>query len=222
MNLSIPKDVKQYFIEKKYYKKYFYKICLKVDESLIKPKATFFSYRTQFAVHDAQKSLLREIAGLPVADAECRIRSEGRSISVFTNDLGFIEQIFDKLSHRVEEFHSPINDEHQKVLDQNIRIRVRKRLFENSFRYKVYLINRWQLTSDSFRDVKEWLEGIENVDNSRWAVNKSLQRNFNESKFFRGYTPAMYLNEPEDLMMCQMRFHSDIQYIEEAVLISSL
>lgn len=222
MNLLIPKDVKQFFIEKKYYKQYFFKICLRIDEALVKPKSTYYNHQSRFILHDAQQSLLKEIANLPVENALCRIRTEGRHVSVFTNDLEFIGEIFDKLSHRVEEFHLPVNDEHQKVLEQNIRVRVRKRLFENAFRYKVYFVNHWRISTDSYRDVKDWLEGIENTEQSRWAVNKSLQRHFDQSRFFRGYTAALYLNEPEDLMVCQMRFHNEINYIEEAVLISSL
>lgn len=225
MNLSIPNNIKQFSIEKKYYKKYFYKICLRIDESLVQPKSTTPAhriYRSRFMMYNAQQSLLKEIANLPVEDAECRIRTEERHISVFTNDLMFISELFDKLSHRIEEFHFPISEEHQKVLEQNIRVRVRKRLFENAFRYKVYFVNQWRISADSYQDVKDWLDNIENTYQTRWAVNKSLQRHFDRSKFFRGHTAALYLNEPEDLMVCQMRFHNEIQYIEEAVLISSL
>jgi len=45
---------------------------------------------------------------------------------------------------------------------------------------------------------------------------------FNHIPGYKGYTVAIYLNDPEDLMMCQMKFHNEIHYIEEAVLLSNL
>jgi hypothetical protein len=223
MNLSIPKSVKQYSIERKYYKKYFYKIVLEVDMSKIKPGVPRIYHPYGFsALFTARQELLKEITNLPIQDADCKIRSESRCVSVFTNDTKFIELLFKDLSHRIIEYHRPVSEEHISVVDQNRRIRVRKRLFENEFKYKVYFSIDWRLRQDAYSEVKQWLNGLENTNGTRWAVNNTLRQYFNATSGYKGYTAAVYLNEAEDLMMCQMRFHSEIQYIEEAVLISSL
>ena len=223
MKLVIPKTVKQYSIERKYYKKYFYKIVLKIDESKIKPGVPRIYHPYGFsALYAARQELLKEITDLPIQDADCKIRSESRWISVFTNDTKFIELLFKDLSHRIIEYHRPVSDNHKEVVDQNRRIRVRQRLFENNFKYKVYFSQDWKHRTDAYSDVKLWLDGIENTDGTRWAVNKTLRQYFNSTPGYKGYTAAVYLNDPEDLMMCQMRFHNEIDYIEEAVLISSL
>lgn len=223
MNLSIPKSVKQYSIERKYYKKYFYKIVLKVDESKLKPGVPRIYHPFGFsALYAARQYLIKEISALPISDADCKIRSESRWVSVFTNDVKFIELMFKELGHRIFEYHRPVSEEHKEVVDKNRRIRVRQRLFENKFKYKVYFSQDWRLRNDKYSDVKNWVYGLENTDNSRWAVNKTLEQYFNGTPGYKGYTAAVYLNDPEDLMMCQMRFHSEIEYIEEAVLISTL
>ena len=223
MNLSIPKTVKQYSIERKYYKKYFYKIVLRIDESKLKPGVPRIYHPFGFtAMYMARQELIKEVAALPIQDADCKIRSENRLVSVFTNDVKFIELLFKYLSHRIVEYHRPVSDNHKDVVDQHRRIRVRQRLFENNFKYKVYFNQDWKLRTDRYIDVKNWLDGIENTGGIRWAVNKTLRQYFDSIPGYKGYTAAIYLNEPEDLMMCQMRFHSEIQYIEEAVLISSL
>lgn len=223
MNLSIPKTVKQYSIERKYYKKYFYKIVLRIDESKLKPGVPRIYHPFGFtAMYTARQELIKEIAALPIQDADCKIRSENRLVSVFTNDVKFIELLFRDLSHRIIEYHRPVSDNHKEVVDQNRRIRVRQRLFENQFRYKVYFSQDWKHRTDKYSEVKLWLDGIENTHGTRYAVNKTLRQYFNNIPGYKGYTAAIYLNDAEDLMMCQMRFHSEIEYIEEAVLISSL
>jgi len=221
MNLSIPKFVKQFSIERKYYKKYFYKIVLKVDES--KSRVPRISRPYGFtALYAARLDLLKEITALPIQDADCKIRSESKWVSVFTNDTEFIELLFKDLGHRIAEYHRPVSDVHKNVIDQNRRIRVRKRLFENDFKYKVYFTQDWKYRTDGYVDVKNWLYGLDNTNGVRWEVNKTLRQYFDSIPGYKGYTAAIYLNESEDLMVCQMRFHSEIQYIEEAVLIGSL
>jgi hypothetical protein len=47
-----------------------------------------------------------------------------------------------------------------------------------------------------------------------------FKTNFNNRRI--GWTAAIYLNDPSDLMMFQLRFDDDIMKIEEAVLIDNL
>jgi hypothetical protein len=223
MKLVIPKFVKQFSIERKYYKKYFYKIVLKVDDNVVKTSVPRMYHPFGFsALYAARQNLVKDIAALPIQDADCKIRSESRWVSVFTNDTALIELLFQELSHRITEYHRPVSEEHKEVVDQNRRIRVRKRLFENEFKYKVYFSQDWKYRENRYIDVKNWLAGLENSEGTRWAVNKTLQQYFGNMPGYKGYTAAIYLNDPEDLMMCQIRFNNEIYYIEEAVLISSL
>ena len=223
MKLVIPKAVKQFSIERKYYKKYFYKIVLKIDDTKIKPSVPRIYHPWGFsALYTLRQDIIKEIANLPIQDADCKIRSESRWVSVFTNDTAFIEMIFDKLVHRIVEYYRPVSNEHKEVIEQSRRIRVRKRLFENEFKYKVYFKQDWKYREDGYSDVQLWVEGLENRNGTRWAVNKTLRQYFYNKPGYKGYTAAIYLNDPEDLMMCQMCFHNEIDCIEEAVLISSL
>jgi hypothetical protein len=223
MKLVIPKFVKQFSIERKYYRKYFYKIVLKVDDNVVKASVPRMYHPWGFsALYAARQTVIKEITALPIQDPDCKIRSESRFVSVFTNDTNFIELIFQNLTQRITEYHRPVSDVHKDVVDENRRIRVRKRLFENNFKYKVYFSQDWKYRQDGYGDVKRWLDGLEDSDGKRWAVNKTLRQYFNNTKGYKGYTAAIYLNSPEDLMMCQIRFNNEIQYIEEAVLISSL
>lgn len=223
MNLLIPESVKQCFIEKKYYKKYFYKICLEVDPATIKPSNSSRFHRFgRIGLYNAQQNLLRDICNLPINDADCKFRTEGKNISIFTNDHKFIEEVFDKLSARIVEFHLPKSEEHKEVIDQSRQIRVRKRLFDNQFKFKVYFTAGWQWKDPDFSNIKEWLNSLDNTDNTRWSVNSTLRNYFNNNRGFKGFTVAVYLNDPEDLMMCQMRFNGEILRVEEAVLITDL
>lgn len=224
MNLKFPKHVKQFFIERKYYRKYFYKVCFKVDDSKINSGIPrIYSRFGNTGLFEAQQNLIREIY-LATGDdnKDYKLRVESRYVSLFTNDEKIISELIDKLPHRMTEFHGTINNSHKEVIDQSRRIRVRKHLFEKKFKYKVYFIVDWKLRKNGYEEVQYWLEQMENFDDNRWAVNQVLSKHFNSTSGYKGYTAAVYLNDPEDLMMCQMRFHSEIDYIEEAVLISTL
>jgi hypothetical protein len=223
MNFLIPKHVEQFSLERKYYKKYFYKIAFKVNEGLIKPGIPrIYNKFGNTQLYSAQQGLLSKIHTIIGADHECKIRTENRWISVFTNDETTIKNLFEHLSEFIVKFYSPVSEDHKNIIDQSKRIRVRKKLFEGIFKYKVYFSQDWKLRNDKYSEVKDWLYTLENIDNNRWEVNVTLDMYFNHIPGYKGYTAAIYLNDPEDLMMCQMKFHNEIHYIEEAVLLSDL
>lgn len=223
MNLKFPDNVKQKFIERKYYRKYFYKLCFKVDDSKITPGIPrIYARFGNTDLFEAQQKLLSEICHYAGDGKDYKLRIEGRHLSVFTNNEQIIEDLVNKVSYRLTEFHSPINTSHREVIDQNRRIRVRKQLFDKKFKFKVYFNQDWKHRDNNYVEVKNWLHNIENTDGLRWGVNEVLQRHFDARAGYKGYTAAVYLNDAEDLMMCQMRFHSEIYIVEEAVLIDSL
>ena len=55
-------------------------------------------------------------------------------------------------------------------------------------------------------------------------ANKILTRFLETEKEHRalGYTIAVYLNDPEDIFVCQMKFQGLLECIEEAILVSEL
>jgi hypothetical protein len=77
----------------------------------------------------------------------------------------------------------------------------------------------YTLRESRYNEVKEYLENI-----SDYGLNGTMHdffnTNFNNKRI--GWTAAVYLNDPSDLMMFQLRFDDDIMKIEEAVLIDNL
>jgi hypothetical protein len=175
-------------------------------------------------VRREQKKLLESIALIVTTD-DYRMRTEWYTVSLFINDESIIKELISKMSNDIYEIHGPTNEAHKEVIDNSRRIRVRKKLFEETFKFKVYLTRSWKHRETHYVDVKEWLYGIENPNDSVWKVNSCLSLHFNYTPKYRnkiGYTTAVYLNDPHDLMMFQMKFHDIISYIEEAVLLSDL
>jgi hypothetical protein len=227
MNLSIPNHIKVKHIERKYYKKYFYKICFEIDKSQIKQSFKGYighDYARTISIRSMQNVLLKSIKeNINIEDY--RIRSEYYNVTIFTNDENTVQTLIDQLADRIVEIHCPLTQAHKEAIDESRRIRVRKTLFEDKFKFKVYLNFSWKLREQHYLDIKDWVNSMENPNGTRWAVNKCLTKHFNYDTKYRhsiGYTAAIYLNDAEDLMMCQMKFHDQIHYIEEAVLLEDL
>jgi hypothetical protein len=77
----------------------------------------------------------------------------------------------------------------------------------------------YTLRESRYNEVRDYLENI-----SDYGLNGTMhdffKTNFNNRRI--GWTAAIYLNDPSDLMMFQLRFDDDIMKIEEAVLIDNL
>jgi hypothetical protein len=148
-----------------------------------------------------------------------RLRAEGKHLSVFSNDVTDLNSLMDQLSLNFHEIQMPINSKHSDILDRHRAVVVRNSLFDKKFKFKVYMKPEYKLREIRYNDVKEYLENIKD-----YGLNHAMDRFFNSNMRTRGigWTAAIYLNDPADLMMFQLRFNNDIQKIEEAVLISSL
>ena len=229
-DIQLPSWVKVNFIEKQYYSKYFCKLVLKIDTSKIKSTGQKYEYdrwsyrykhNSEIAV--LNKKLCKDILG-HLTGKDYRLRREGKEVAVFFNDEEILQVLKEQLSKRIIELHRPLNDAHKEVVVDNRRIRVRKSLFEKQFKFKVYLSNDWNLREHRYKEFQEWVDSLDNPFRERWRVNCGLERMFNPKATIRsaGYTMAIYLNDPEDLMMCQLKFNDKIQYVEEAVLLQDL
>jgi hypothetical protein len=155
-----------------------------------------------------------------VKSSDYRVRTESIRISLFTSDFDDVLALTSNLGHRLVEFERPYNDNHVEILDNFRKVVVRNSFFERDYKFKIYLKYDYKMRESRYSDVQNFLENLD----SKWAVNSILDKFFNTKVTTRrlGYTAAVYLNNPEDLMMFQLRFNDDISKIEEAILVSDL
>jgi hypothetical protein len=218
--LKIPEKIEINYIQKKYYNKYFYKLVLKVDESQLIKDRTNRYYKIQYTNRFSLLNQLLKKIDQAVLDDDYRVRSEGITVSLFTNSEKNIEKIVNNLTPHVMSLFGPLNSAHVDVIENHKKVLVRNSLFEKKYKFKVYLRPSWEQRENRFTEFKEWLEN----SNSDYSINGCLNQCFNTNKSMRsiGYTAAIYFNSTEDLMMFQLRFNDKILKIEEAVLLSDL
>lgn len=222
--LKLPYKKKPKYISKKFYDKYFCKLVLKIEESKIKEtkiSAGFTSwnrYNTFTNRSELLGRLIKEVKKVIVND-DHRFRAEGKYLSIFTNDVNDLNEVMSILSLNFYELYTPINTNHSEVLDRHRAVVVRNSLYDKKYKFKVYMKPDYALRETRYKDVQLYLENIEDH-----GLNHTMNIFFNTDFSTRraGWTAAIYLNNPSDLMMFQLRFNNDIQKIEEAVLISSL
>jgi hypothetical protein len=223
--LKLPNKHSPKYISKKFYDKYFCKLVLKIDESKIKATKIATGFRPTWSRYSSYTNrfellgqLVKDVKKIIIND-DYRLRAEGRHLSIFTNDVSDLNAIMSQLPQHFYQIQMPINSNHSDVLDRHRAVVVRNTLFDKKFKFKVYLKGDYSLRESRYNDVKLYLENITN-----YGLNSTLERFFYTNNISRGigWTAAVYLDDPSDLMMFQLRFNNDIQKIEEAVLISSL
>lgn len=223
--LQISELHKSKYISKKFYGKYFCKLVLKIDQSEVQP-ITMLSVRPSPFHKYEKRSNQFKLLGILVRDVkkiirndDYRFRSESDSLSIFTNDVNDLNALMHKFPANFTEIQCPINSNHCDLLDKHTTVVVRNILFDKRFRFKIYLKADYKLRENRYNEVKSYLENI--IDH---ALNRGLNQFFKTNMRSRsiGWTSAVYLNDPSDLMMFHLKFNNDIQKIEEAVLISSL
>lgn len=222
-NFCFPSHVKLKYIQKKYYSKYFYKLELQLDKSKLVREDTKRWRASSYINYSNRFYLIKEIVAdikSSVVDDDYRIRSEGISISFFTNSEENIIKIFEKIPSNVLSLYRPLNSAHVDVIENHKKVLVRGSLFEKKYKFKVYLRPSWEQREKRFSEFKDWLDN----SNTDYALNNALKQYFNTNRSMRGigYTTAVYFNDPQDLMMFQLRFNNQILKIEEAVLLSEL
>jgi hypothetical protein len=224
-NVTLSKEVLIKFIQKKFYRKYIYKLEYQVPRAYA-PVLNSFYKRSQLTSRKNSMMLSNTIQRI-VTDQDYRFRIEQNTLSFFTNsEKDVITLISDKSIEKLICINRPINSLHVDTIEINKRIRVRNNLFQDKFKYKVYFKNIYKLKDSGFADIRNWTEITENIDDNRWGLNNNLKQFLSlkpgESDRNIGWTIAVFLNDPEDLMMFQLKFHDSIDFIEEAVLLSDL
>jgi hypothetical protein len=230
-NVTIPTGVDVRFIQKKFYNKYIYKLEFNTKlpkMSMAAASGNKYSYYVRSStapIRQLTQQLANTIERI-ITDKDCRFRVECNSLTFFTNNEQDVIKLIASNTEKLVAVYRPSSQEHINTIELNKRIRVRNILFDNRFKYKVYLGNIYKMKETKFAEIKAWAEVTENPDGTRWGTNGNLHRYLNlkpdEQGRGIGWTIAVFLNEPEDLMMFQLRFHNYISYIEEAVLLSEL
>jgi hypothetical protein len=221
-NFVIPENISINYIQKKYYDKYFYKLILNIDQAkLIKDNQK--AYRFNYIVYTNRFALVNNLVKdikASIVDDDYRFRSENISVSVFTNSEANIIKLITDLPDRVVALYRPLNTAHIDLVENHKKVLVRNSLFEKQYKFKVYLKPSWAEREARFSEVKEWLT----ESNLDYGINGALNKYFYTNKSMRGlgFTVAVYFNNPQDLMMFQLRFNEKILKIEEAVLLSEL
>ena len=225
--LSIPPGCKVKYIQKMYYGKYVYKLYFEIDKTkLVKNQnqKTYSWNSNRFVNYTNRTAMMAEmvskIKNAVVVD-DYRLRAEGFGIGVFTNSEENVKILIDKLSTRLVEFYRPLNDKHADFIDKHRKVIVRNSLFEKYFKFKIYMKYDYKVRETRYMEVKEFAD---NLENGSWDANYTMKRFWHTHADSRrcGYTVALYLKDPSDLMMFQLRFNNDIEKIEEAVLLSEL
>lgn len=222
--VKLPQGVQAKYIGKKFYGKYYCKLVLKIDSSLIKQsKMSTGTVRwSRMGVFSNRGELLGKLVKQVkshITNDDYRFRAEGKNISIFTNDVADINLIIEKMPASFCELYMPINNNHTEVLSNHRSVVVRNSLFDKKYKFKIYMKTYYDLREARYSNVKEYLENI-----SDYGLNSGMYQFFNTEFSSRriGWTAAVYLNDPSDLMMFQLKFDDNIMKIEEAVLIDDL
>lgn len=224
-NIKFSPATKINFIQRKWYDRYIFKVVVEVDRSELEvSKRTssnlFWQWnRSHYSNSASLLAVMRSDISQMLALGDYRMRSEGITVSVFTNEEYHVRELVKHYGSRIKTVDKPISDEHVAVIENHKKVVVRKTLFENRFRFKIYLKYDWDQRTDRYQAVQDFLESFEN-----YSVNSSLKHFFYSDISPRriGSTVAVYFSDPEDLMMFQLKFNNDILKIEEAVLLSDL
>jgi len=222
--VRLPQGVQAKYIGKKFYGKYYCKLVLRLDPSLIKQSrvSTGTMRWARMGVvsnrFELLGNLVKEVKKLILND-DYRFRAEGKNISIFTNDVTDLNLIIEKMPVNFCELYMPVNNNHAEVLSNHRSVVVRNSLFDKKYKFKIYMKPLYTLRESRYNEVREYLENISDYG-LNGIMHDFFNTNFNNKRI--GWTAAVYLNDPSDLMMFQLRFDDDIMKIEEAVLIDNL
>lgn len=218
--------------EKNFFNIYPYKLTFIIDHDQIEPKflkdclswsqlRKSANSNLRHLMSEMQSNIASNIRG---SNNKFRIDNTSTSIKFYTSDECDVKSLINNVSDRLYSIHCPLNDNHKELLLKNHAIRVRNSLFDSKFKYKVYIRHVWEDRKTRFSDVTGWLLETMGDDNDRWRPNSTLRYFMHTDIEHRhlGYTIAFYLRDMEDVMMCNLRFDSVIEKIEEAVLVSDL
>ena len=233
LTMSFLTGIKVKHTVKQFYRIFSYRICFKIDESLLvfsQVNTGWYGKRPQNNLSQLRNDLRYRVIDQLPDELECKLRCEGRYVTMYLNDVAVFEDLVTRLKSSIFDVSIPVNDSHKQIMEENHRIRVRRRLFHNKFRFKVNIKSSWDNRFADFESLYTWLYNLEDESGDRWAPNNPLKRVFgiigsrgkySESRYYR-HSYAVFLNDDQDVMMLQMWLHNYYDSAEKAVLISEL
>lgn len=232
--MNFPTGIKVKYTVKRFYRSFSYRICFKIDESELVysqvNRGWYGGRRPNSNLLQLRNDLRYRIIDQLPDELECKLRCEGENVSMYINDQTIFEDLVNRLSSSIYEVSIPVSDSHKQVMEDNHRVRVRKKLFHNKYRFKVNIKSSWTDRFANFENLYSWLQNLEDSEGDRWAANNPLKRVFriidtngkyNETRYYQ-HNYAVYLNDDQDVMMLQMWLHHYYDSAEKAVLISEL
>jgi len=232
---KFPESVRVNHTVKLFYRKYSYRACFKIDTSLIVESTisrNWYGSRRHSNVTQLRADLKRKIESKIPDGADFRLRCEHSVVSVYLNDETLFDDLVSKMRERLHEVTIPANESHKTVMNENHRIRVRERLFYDTFRFKVKIKNTWSERFNDFDGLKQFLDNLEvdQYNNTRWKANDPLRRVFLMTEEERSRPKyryisssfGVYLNDEQDVMMLQLWLNKHYDSAEKVVLISEL
>lgn len=236
--LKIPSNITIKVPEKCYFKKYPFKLEFEASNSARQASMTSTARwqmrRTNYwevrkEITDVINSLIRKEEKSKSCEFDYRIRQEGSTVSIFFNDVTILGLILnDKIKSKATVLYKPLNENHLTKMEVEKRVRVRRTLFINKFRHKLYL-KPAVLRKTNIVDLEKWLSETF-PEEDRVQFNPGLKIAFlngkinQKNKYSWQYntTLAIYFNDETDMMVAKLRLHDLISHIEEAVLLSEL
>ena len=230
-NINVPINILMIPTEKIFYKTFLYKLSFSVnpEDAVVELGYSAHmnkSYPYTLAIRAARRVRLNKIRNeilSIITTEEHRFRLEHTTVNFYTSNEQDVLILVEELSDILQAIHYPISNNHRDILSKSHTVRVRNSLFESKFKYKIYLKWGWTDRLDRFPEISNWLLSM-GQDNTRWQPNSTLRDFMFTNKDARrlGSTIAFYLSDPEDIMMCHLKFDHLIEKVEEAVLISDL
>lgn len=236
--LKIPKHIAIKVPEKCFYKKYTHKLefeasvekraaGMAIDYSWSRRRINYYDVRSEITL-PIRKALSKHETEDKKFDY--RIRQEGYHVSLYFSDVKILELMLNNpIKEKAVSLHQPVNDKHLEFMEIDKKIRVRRTLFNNSYRYKLYIRNTSKFRKEELIAFRTWYNETY-PEAFRSDINSGLDYLFQSggvsSKSTSWYTAstilAVYFNDEVDLMMAKLRLNEHISHIEEAVLLSEL
>jgi hypothetical protein len=213
---------------KLFYKKWLYKITAYFDsinyvkrcsyDTLIKIRNNVDAY-PRFSLKDINE-MIKLKTKLESWDLgfQFQSRAEGNSISFFTNDTKFINEVKSHFKKSITEIVEPESVDTAKLLTDNVNIVICEKLPKNNQRYKVYLNSKFPINADLAMNFYNWSVKYSNKINIPYGLKQNLSSNRN----FVPYGYYFYTSDDKILSMALMFLGKHVQTTEKFLLKSEL
>ena len=190
------------------------------DFCLDKPTPTLWSWQSNDKLSLDDKTNLLHFTNniepfLELKD-QLQVRVEGRRYNIFCKDRVLLENIYNAVSHWVQQVSGPTTEEELNyMLDNGHRKILRDVLPKDGYKYKVYFRESWSI--ESRIAFAEWAAKFPDTINISNSSKKWL-----DSKHRWVYNPFMYVKDEKTLTMIGLFASGNVKRVEEFILRENL